>query len=422
MKKYFLLLSIGFVVFLQIEFKAFSSYPYMRYAGDLSSTDRPLRPMVLTGPEAFYNSPDYELVTKRDLEAAEPLAPSGVFKFESQPACFAKDVFSCILFPWGIFRSLHTMYGSQFFQSEQSTKIATQARSHINLNSEWKYRRFTLLVDGMPVDAIVMGRPSTFGNNRWMLLSIGITKIYECLLIDNPEAFHPGHPPGLAPLQQLLKQINANLVVYNYPGMGDAGGVVNKTSMQKAHEAFLQFIEQKFQAKEIVDYGHSFGGANQADTWSTHTADPNIRYVLVKDRSPTYVSDAVKNLAGLRMEISNIILGWQINTVSTSNELKHPEIHVMSVKNIKHPMVFTDAAQVAESEINPFTPTYHDSLIPYKASTAMYYLRQLERTYRKVIIGVPDDHGATITEPTLIAQTINEAFGEASEWLLARAK
>lgn len=410
MKKYFLLLPILFAIFLQIEFMSFTSYPFLRYEGVFSSKTPPLRSIVLSGPEAFYNRSDYETVTKRELEEHEPLPPSEIFEFESKISRLSSDVFSSIFFPWGIYRSLHTMYGNLFFQPENASRIATQVRAHINLNTEWKYRRFTLLVDGIPVDAMIVGRPSTLGNKRWMVLSIGITKVFECLLIDNPEAFHPGHPPGIGPLQKLLKLTNANIVLYNYPGMGDTGGSINKSTMQKVHEAILRFIEDRVQATEIIDYGHSFGGANQADTWTTHTAKSNIRYVLVKDRSPTLLGDAVENLGGRDKAIANSLFGWQINTVPISDNLKYPEIHIMSVKHIDHPMLFTDAAQIVASEKDSFAPTYGDTVIPYKASTAMHYLHQPPHNVHKVIIGVPDDHGATITEPTLVAEAINEAF------------
>jgi hypothetical protein len=325
-----------------------------------------------------------------------------------------KDICSTLVFPWGIYRYLHTAYGKQFFKSAQSSPIAKEARRCINLDSDFKYYRLTLLVDNMPVDAMIVGRPSTLGNQRWMVFSLGITKVYECLLIDHPETIFPRHPPGLSSLQQLLTQTNSNAVFYNYPGMGESGVSIDMESMTKVHEAVLQFIEHRLQANVIVDEGHSFGGGNQAEVWRTHHVKPGVRYVLIKDRTFVHMSDAVENLAGRIMSTVGVILGWQSHSVPSSDALKVPEIHIMCVRNIDRPRLFTDVTQIASIETDSSSPTYNDAVIPYHTSTAIHYLLHPSHDAPKIIMGVPEVHGVLPANPTLLAEVLNTILAPAT--------
>ena len=368
----------------------------------------PLRPMVLSGSGAFYCQRDYIEKTRTELAAQGPLPPTEIFDSSSKTVRIIKGVFPKILVPWWMYDFFHTSFGSLFFQPSVSATIAEQARPRINLDSEWKYFRFSIVVDGVPVDAMVVGRPSTFTNGRWTLASLGITRIYECLLIDSPEQVCPGHPPGLAPLQQLLSKTQSNAILYNYPGMGASGGFLNLPAMVKAHEALLRFIEDQLHACVIIDKGHSFGGAVQAEAWRTHKVKGDVSYVLVKDRSPLYVIDAVQNLAGRFFAIAGKILGWNIRTPASSDTLQVPEIHVMCLGNISDSRRFIDPSEISPPGEESSGPFYNDQMVPYYSSTAIYYL-QHPSCVSKVVIGVPDVHGASIEDPEVLAEAINEA-------------
>ena len=56
---------------------------------------------------------------------------------------------------------------------------AQQLRSHVDPESTWQYKRFSILVDGNVVDAAIIGKASTFGNGRWVLASNGNGEFYE---------------------------------------------------------------------------------------------------------------------------------------------------------------------------------------------------------------------------------------------------
>lgn len=368
-----------------------------------------LRPMILSGSKAFYCQPDYVETTRLELAAKEPLPPTEIYDFSSKTARMAKSVFSKILFPWWIYDRLHTVFGGLFFQPLASSAIAEQARPRIQLDSEWKYRRFSILVDGVPVDAMVVGRPSTFTNGRWTLIALGITRIYECLLIDHPEQVCPGHAPGLVPLQQLLSKTQSNAILYNYPGMGASLGHLNFSAMKKAHEAFLRFLEDRIHARVIIDKGHSFGGVVQAEAWGAHNVKRGVSYVLVKDRSPLHVSDAVQNLAGRVLAVIGKVLGWESHVPASSDALRVPEIHVMSLGNITGSRRFTDPSEVAPPGGDSSGPVYNDRVVPYPSSTALHYLQNHFHNGSKVVIGVPDVHGASIVDPGVLAEAINEA-------------
>lgn len=368
----------------------------------------PLRPIILSGSEAFYNQPDYVATTQAELAAQKPLPPSQLYEFSSNAARVTKEAFSVILFPWKIYQYLHTAFGNEFFKPSASAIVAEKARPRIKLNSNWKYRRFTVLVDNKPIDAMLIGRPSTLANGRWMLVSLGIKRVYEALLIDNPEQISPELFPGLASLQQLLTQTSCNAVCYNYPGMGASAGPINREAMERAHEALLRFLEDRLCAHVIIDKGHSYGGGNQATVWSTHKVKKNVSYVLIKDRSFLNLNDAMTNFGGRIVSLAGIILGWNVQTLASSDALSWPEIHICSVKGIDKPQRFTFPSQIAPPGSNGLIPTYKDLLIPYCTSSAVHYLQHPSSGGKKVVIGVPDVHGASIQDPTVLAEAINE--------------
>lgn len=364
-------------------------------------------PLVLSGPEAFYNRLGYREGTKEILASEELPLPSHIYEFQSKTARVAKSIFSTLFFPWKIYDFLHSTLGRYMFHASASATDANEAREHIDLSTEWKFHRFSLLVNDAPIDAILVGRPSTLNNGRWMVFSLGIKGIYELQLA----ADLAGHSPQFRSIQKLLDATAANGVFYNYPGMGVSKGDLSVEGTKNAHEAIVRYVEDDLHARAIIDKAHSFGTGNQALVWESHQPKEGISYVLVKEKGFVDFSDVMSYCAGRIKGIVTSILGWGIHTIPSSDHVQIPEIHIMSVSHIVHPQRFTSMSEIDASGVNPALPGYNDLTIPASSSSALYYLSHPSQNGRKIIIGVPGTHAEPIEEPQVLAEAIEEALG-----------
>lgn len=353
-------------------------------------------PLILSGPNAFYKQEEYEKKTKEALASKAPLLPPAQrYDFQSEGSFF------------------HSFFGKCLSVAFFSATVARNTRLRIDVSTEWKHHRFSLLVSGYPVDATLIGRESTLSNGRWLLIAQGLTLMYESRLINDPEPASSEQSHKLTPLQKLLMGTDASAVLYNYPGMGASQGPNALPAAFNAHEAFLRYIENELHATEVIDDGHSLGGSIQASVWQTHSPKQNISYVLVKDRACCKTVDVMRNLGGRFLATSSEYFGWNMDTIPSSDHVQIPEIHVMTVGHIDRPRRFSNLAEIDPSGSDPTRPIYNDKVIPCEASSAMYYLAHPPTDGRKkIVIGVPDEHPCPITEPGVLAEAINEVLGD----------
>ncbi len=91
---------------------------------------------------------------------------------------------------------------------------------------------------------------------------------------------------------ELLYPLGYNLVMIDPRGYGRSGGTPSETGIQVDERAVLAFIAQRsdVDAKKLVYYGHSFGGALAIDLAST-----GAPAVLVTESTFTSIADLVKD-------------------------------------------------------------------------------------------------------------------------------
>ena len=329
----------------------------------------------LSGPEAFYNQPNYIERTKKELEdksflqKLRPFQKSDyTYRSENRVVSTMKQIVSIVFFPMAIYKGLHARLGHLVLPASMpllgrnrwlSNRIGTlgkplnEKRATQLKDDEWKMKRVSIKVDGQLIDAMIYGKKSTLSNGRWVLPSPGNGEAYEDYL--QSDSF-----------QQILTQFEGNALLFNYPGVADSTGLPSRRALKATHLAMLKFLEDQEKglgAKEIIGYGHSLGGGIQADAIKSHKMKDNVKYVFVKSRTFSQLSKVVEdmaskmvsNLGGQEMgdplflsldsqrkqgRTSKLIghllsgaagkftkkMGWNINTAESSEKLQVPEV------------------------------------------------------------------------------------------------
>jgi len=348
---------------------------------------------ILSGKNAFYNASDYLESTQRDF-AATSLPVTYSWETESKTTRISKQILSTVIFPVGIFKSLHSLAGKIALLPASNPGLmgyppnhATESRLNITLNGEWKYKRINIDVNGYKIDAIIVGKDSTLGNGRWVLPSLGNGEFCEDKLAYGDD------------FTQLLTEVNGNAVVFNYPGVGASSGLPNREAMAKAYRAILTFLEDKKKgvgAREIIGYGHSIGGGVQGDALKTHKLKKDIQYVFVKSRTFSTLKIEASVLTNSPLGFLVKALGWNMDSVESSKELQVPEI-IMQTARVKSYEELADSSKIID-----------DGVIPAKASLAKALLddNQCPKD-RKLFIGMPEHHNDGLWNPSYLAMKIN---------------
>lgn len=344
---------------------------------------------VLHGNNAFYNRPDYEAVTKRELASKKLLPTTYRTDTESAVTRAVKQIFQILVFPIGIYKLLHSLVGKVALLPASSPTLmgypenfAENCRSNISLNGEWKYKRLTIEVDGYQVDAVIVGKPSTLNNGRWVLSSNGNGEFYEGKLIY-------GHD-----FKQILSEMKGNAIVFNYPGVGASSGLPSREAMTKAYCAMLRFLEDQngVGAKEIIGYGHSIGGGVQGDALEIHELKRGVKYLFIKSRTFSDLSTTASLITNRILGFLVRILGWNISSVGSSQKIQAPEIILQTAR-------VNDC-----EELHDDSKIIHDGVIPAYATLAKALLPKKRKN--QVFLGIKERHNSLLNIPSLLTQKI----------------
>lgn len=354
---------------------------------------------ILSGENAFYNQPNYEEVTRQELSSSTPLKPIYTYNTENKVWRVTKDIFSFIIFPIGLYKLIHARLGKEVLPASSSaawigpnhSDQADESRKAIQLNGEWKVKRISVEVDGYIVDAMIMGKASTLGNGRWVLLSNGNCDLYEDILRYDAYSF-----------KHILSELDGNIITFNYPGVGSSTGIPNRQAMAKAYRAMLNFLEDQEKgigAQEIIGYGHSIGGGVQGDALRSHELkQKDVKYVFVKSRTFWDLSTAIADLTNKLLGSVAKVSGWNISSVESSKTLKVPEI-IIQTADVSD---YTDISEKSEK-------IKHDRIISAGASLAKKLLEDKQSLLgNKYFMGVPEFHNDNFRDPSHLVGKINE--------------
>jgi len=345
---------------------------------------------LLSGTHAFYTQSNYLEATQADFASSTCLPASYTSNTEIKIVRIAKLILSIIIFPIGIYKLIHGLIGKiVVLSSNIKIKTVDEDRSNINLDYDWKYKRITIAIDGYKIDAMIVGKPSTFNNGRWVLASNGNGELYEETLVYDSQ------------FRQILSEIKGNGIVFNYPGVGSSTGLPNRKAMANAYRAMLNFLEDQkigIGAKEIIGYGHSIGGGVQGDALNEHELKPNVKYVFVKNKTFSNLSTTVSCLLCRPIGFLIWIFGWNIDSVNSSKKIQVPEI-----------IIQTTCEKVDAKEIGDSSNIVCDGPIHAKASLAKALLDDPSCPKdQKTFIGTNKNHNSSFDDVTFLTDKIKQ--------------
>lgn len=355
---------------------------------------------MLGGSTAFYRQPNYEKITRETLSQRGLANTTYVANTEYLITRIAKQIFAMIIFPVGLYQLLHSLVGKVALLPASSPSLigyprghAERARLDLAQDQNWKYKRMTVAVDGYHIDAMIVGKPSTLANGRWMLFSNGNAGFYE-------HALHSHY------FKQIVSQMQGNAIVFNYPGVGSSSGLPNRHAMTKAYRAVLTFLEDQelgIGAKEIIGIGTSIGGGVQGEALSSHQFKEGIGYLFVKVKTFGDLSTTASSLTCRPLGFLVKLLNWNLSSIASSKKLKVPEIIVQTAR-VKSP-----------TELTTSNALIHDGIISAESSLAKALLDDPAcRKQQKLFIGVPEDHNAVPKNPSFLTNRIKRRLPTAS--------
>lgn len=347
--------------------------------------------LILTGPNAFYNQPNYlENLFKEGLN--EGLLPTiyscnspewDAANTESKVITFARYFFSIVIFPIAIYQILraayhliHGLIGKIVLPSSNVFYMDLRAeRNRLRIyrtacfeDSVEKIKRFTVDFDGYKLDVMIVGTKKTFESGRWTLASVGSGMHYEGLASDDD-------------FRKNLAKTNSSGIFFNYPSVGrSSSSLPNKEAMIKSYQVMLKFLENGLQAKEIIGYGFSIGGDTQ-EALESYPLKDGVKYLFIKDKAPSSIAAVVDWIAFGILGFLVRISGWDINSIKASKNLKAREI-IFQAANVGPITKLTDSKSLM-----------FDDVIPVNASIAKAILDDPDCPKKdKLIIGAYQTH------------------------------
>jgi hypothetical protein len=352
---------------------------------------------LLRGNTAFYRTSSYQQKTKNDMNSLQALSdPLYTYNTENKVWRIVKDILSVIILPIGVYKLLHAFAGKLIVIASCPAFLGKGSRTYdldglkkirkSGLSKEWKYKRFSVDTDGYRIDACIIGKANTLGNVRWVLASNGNAAFYENKLSDHS-------------FKQILTELGGNAIVFNYPGVGASTGMPSRRAMAKAYRAMLKFLEDKKEgigAEEIIGYGHSFGGGVQGDALRSYDLNQDIKYGFVKSRTFSDLSTDVSIIMNRFLGFLVKLLGWNIDTVASSKELRAPEIIMQTAS-------FFSATELTNENAHHIMD---DGIIPLEASLAKKLLNTEQQFKgKKYFMGIYETHNIDLKDGTITKLT-----------------
>lgn len=265
--------------------------------------------------------------TSEEWNCVGPLPPAVSLETESKTWRIFKEVMSVVfvlpLFYRGIRAIISSIVVRSFWISRrQLAQIREENMVGDNeqfcdmekIKNKWCKKRLTIEVDGALVDIIVVGKPNTLTNKKWVLVSQSNSGCYEEAKLQ---------------MENLLEATDSNLIVFNYPGVGASSGFPHADATTKAYQAMLTILENTewgIGAEEIIGYGLSLGSGVQGQALSVHELQPNIRYLFIKDQPFNDLADLVSTLACKCVGFIVKLFGNNLNSTDSSSTLTCDEI------------------------------------------------------------------------------------------------
>jgi len=368
----------------------------------------------LSGANAFYNQPNYIIQTQSDLEKKSPLPVTYFVKTEHKITKTAKAIFSTIFFPILAYQWLHVKFAQKLVLPASNPNLERNKQLHaqrvsINLKSDLKYKRLSIQVDDYIIDAMIIGKPSTFDNGRWTLFSNGNSSAYEWTVGDLADRVNGP-----------IDHFKSNALIFNYPGVSVSSGPPHRPSMAKVYRVLSTFLADKkygLAAREIIGFGHSLGGGVQGEGLNSYVLNDKVGYVFIKSRTFSDLSTAstkmVKSYLSQKTKWTDSridlickiarslikVINWNIRSVESSQNLQAPEI-ILQTANVESYEMLTDSSKLID-----------DGTLAAEATLAKALLSNPKGLRKnQMIIGIPEKHNESLSDLPFIAKQVEKMF------------
>jgi hypothetical protein len=292
----------------------------------------------------FFESEGYRIESKKCLQTPTLKDVPNLYahidlKEESKLCKLAKAIISLVFLPltW-IFRAIQIILGRYILPAQSLSK--KNITKDLPINIDMRVIKFSIDVHGSKVECAVVAQNANLESRRWILVSEGNGGSLQNRLDDifssklNQNMMTPNHESDA--LVSLAEDLDANILLFNYPGVGLSEGFATKKKMCDAYKGALHFLEDKDRglgATHILGYGYSIGGGVQSEALIDHEFDPNINYAFIKDRTFSNLSAVVDDLYFRPLGFMVKLFGWNFDTLKGSKALEKPEIILQSGVN-----------------------------------------------------------------------------------------
>ena len=310
------------------------------------------------------------------------------------------------IFPIALYNTVHSITGLFIVASSfirYFCKLA-QVRDSYETSDQWNWKRFTVDVEGYKIDAFMITGSKTAQNGRWILYSNNMGTHYENHLEDDW-------------LVGLSREIQGNLLLFNYPCTGAGNGVFPRAEIvSKAYRAMLTLLEDKEKgigAKEIIAMGHSLGTVVQGDALKKHQLKEGIKYLFIKSKGFIDMSHAASDMYFRPVGFFLSFIGWNLDSVASSKQLKSPEIIIQTAR-VSNPFFQTGEERLKDISKNPEL-IIHDGLLSAPSTLAAALMSEKEPFQgKKIYLGENDSHGCAIGNYKELGKKILEVLKESS--------
>ncbi len=354
----------------------------------------------LYGPRAFYNNPEYPVQMRRDFTLSGRLPVS--YEWNPRPSDIEDTewrIVKCVRYIFHVIAAWAIVPASflSFFASFSCIVSLCPTLSFYNTQnlrklfcplaeSFWKCQRTTISADGNDVDTVLMINSMNPNPKKWMVAALGNGQLYEGTL----------HP--LSQLREVAEHAGCNLIVFNYPGVGESSGFCTREAMENACLGVINFVEEKAQADELILYGHSIGGGVLADAFARHERKEGVNYTFVASRTFSDLSTLVSKYSYEWLGSFVQMIGWDIHPASSLENLPVPTVVLQTASNQDGWKVLQNSSELA----------FTDKIILKEASLAGALLKPSQRE-DLICVGIPETHNVPFRDPSLVSTYIEEA-------------
>lgn len=320
-------------------------------------------------PDVFQNTPqDLGRATTKDT-------PDFVISTTEQSSHF-KDLsllaLKVILFPWGLYEGMR--YTAQRLimiplcpaQSRIVQKMCQPLNPQV-LNENrlrggkeasrlgYILREVTLEKDGRRYDGLILAKPDTIHNGKWILQATGNAQPIEWVV----NSIYVEHAAF-------------NTLFINGPSIGRSQGHAIPKTLGEAQELGFQFMESTLKAKQIAIAGFSLGGAAIGEAILQHEFKKGIEYLVIRQATFDRVSNIAKALFSKLGNLAAYAIYWtglEMDNIEASKKLQK--------LGIKEVIVQASNRKLLEEESLPsISDIGSDGVIPAQASLAYTLLQE----------------------------------------------